>query len=101
MWTIFIFIGILLLFVIFLGIAFIISLLSNLFGGLSNLWYLITGKKVGSNKKRAAYNNSSNSNYSNSSSANSSNSGQTHSHKREKVFTADEGEYVNFEEIKD
>lgn len=101
MWTIFIFIAVLLLFAIFLALAFVINILSSLVGGISNLWNLITGKRVGKSNAYSSSNNSSSSNFSGNS---SSDTGQhnSHSHKKgEKVFTADDGEYVSFEEVKD
>ena len=103
MWTILIFLGILFLFAIFIALAFVVNLLSSLVGGIANLWYLITGKKAGRSNNYSqsnSYNNKSSSNFSDSSS--STGQQNSHSHKKgEKVFTADEGEYVSFEEVKD
>lgn len=110
MWTFILIIVILGLFIILLGLAFVISLISSILGGVSNLWYILTGKKAGKTKKNwkdssfsSSYSYGSGSS-TNNNSGNSSSSDQEHSHshkKGEKVFTADEGEYVAFEEVKE
>jgi len=102
--SVIIFIGILFLFLVFFAIAFVLSVLSKLFGGIENLWYILTGKKV---RSKASYGGSSktyssSNSYSSSSTNNASqsSSGASNHKKDGKVFTADEGEYIAFEEIK-
>ena len=106
MWTVFLFILIIFFVALFFGLALIGFVINRVADFLTNLWYSITGKKP--NGRRSYYrqstsystnSSSSNGGYTNASS--SSTSEPHHNKKGDKVFTADEGEYVAFEEIKE
>jgi hypothetical protein len=109
----FILLAFIVLFVIFI---FAIRIIGGFVGGVKNLWYLITGKGIKNQQNsrkygytNTDYNTSSNSKASEfSSSSRSSQSKDTYrststgKHRNgEKVFQDDEGEYVDFIEIKD
>ena len=102
MWTILFILFIFILAVIIFGVAIIAHLLGKVVGGFANLWYILTGKKPKNfgGRNRQYYKTSNTSGvYGDATSASSST--ETHHHQKgEKVFSADEGEYVSFEEIK-
>jgi hypothetical protein len=92
--------------IFFLLLTFALRIVSTLVGGLTNLWNIITGKGINAQQSRSSHaygNNTTNSTaYSTNqySSNNHSNASASHHQHGEKVFKADEGEYVDFEEIK-
>ena len=105
MWAVFFAFFIFVLAIIIFGVAIIAHLLCKVVGGFANLWYILTGKKPKNfgGRNRQYYRTSNTSGvYGDAASASSSTSStESHHHQKgEKVFAADEGEYVSFEEIK-
>lgn len=101
---IFAFFGYIILFVIVFALAMALSLLVRLFGGFANAWRMLkmggkayrtynnAKKEAGSSYKYDFSSGSTTTGRSTNQSSNPSSNG--------KIFSADEGEYVDFEEIK-
>lgn len=90
-----------LLVAVFVVLMFGISILSNLFGGIRNLWNLVTGKNINAGsygKKNQQY--QSDGIYSDDSTKSAQSADQGHRPHSGGVFKDDEGTYVDFEEIK-
>ena len=104
MWTIFL-VALIIVFAIFIfGLALIGFVIDRILTFFSKIWYKITGKRPNYSKSyRKQYNSKGTgaSSYYKYSSSTSSSSEPHNQKKVEKVFTADEGEYVSFEEIKE
>jgi len=108
MFSFIIFILAALLILIFVILTMGMYAFSKVVGGISNLFYILTGKRkpknAGNNAYRKTYSSSNSSSYSTSNSSSQSNNANNHSSSHhqhgEKVFNDDEGEYVDFVEIK-